>query len=54
MEACPVDTSVVAFENVFDDGIRVAEEIGLALIRSLHLVFEGEWLSCSHLLAEAW
>lgn len=37
MERCPVDSPIVAFENVLDDCIGVAKEIRLSLVCSLHL-----------------
>jgi hypothetical protein len=42
----------VSFENVFDDSIRVAEEVGLSRVRSLDLFFEGERSGARRLLAE--
>jgi len=40
VERCPVDTAVVAFQDVFNDGIGIAEQIGLALVGTGDLFLE--------------
>jgi hypothetical protein len=52
VEGGPVDAAVVAFEDVFDYGVRVAEEVGLARVGALDLLFEGKGLGGRVLLAE--
>jgi hypothetical protein len=53
VESRPVHSTVVTFEDVLDDSVGVAEEVGLAGVRSLHLLFEGKGSGGSRLLAEA-
>lgn len=53
MEASPIDTSIVSFEDIFDDSIGVAEKISLTAVCTLHLIFERHGLSGSHLFAKA-
>ena len=40
VERCPVDSAVVALQDVLDDGVGVAEEVGLALVRTSDLLLE--------------
>lgn len=53
VERSPVDSAVVALEDVLDDGVRVAKEVGLARIGALDLLFKRERLGGRVLLAEA-
>lgn len=52
VEGRPVDSAVVAFEDVFDHGVGVAEEVGLARVGALYLLLEGERLGGGVLLAK--
>lgn len=53
VEGRPVDSAVVPFEDVLDDRVLVAKEVGLAGVGALHLVFEGHRLRGGRLLSEA-
>lgn len=53
MECGPVDSAVVTLEDVLDDGVSVAKQIGLVRVGALNLLFKRQWLCGRVLFAEA-
>lgn len=53
VESGPVDSTIMPLENVFDDCVGIAKQVGLTLLRPSHLFFEGHGcLMCLVLFAE--
>jgi hypothetical protein len=48
----PVDTAIVTFKDVLDDGVGLSEEIRCCWV--LEVVFETTWSWRDALLAETW